>query len=242
MVNPAAPIDRTPYIESQALRKKLQGVTVTAGQYPSGQNVPVGFVGPDFELKSASYPGIYISYGPVTKANDREHRGAINLDYSPPGYDDDIQVPEDFDDKDNTNTVSWRDSADGRTSPYWVQDTPIPYNLEFNVIVLTRNYQQAFEIIAQLDEIERIPARFGGLEVPEDGTVRTLDLVGGPETGLIRDEDGQRLIQTVYSVSVAAELSLYEVQQVQRVASVALDFDHWSPEPTVEAEEPDLYL
>lgn len=240
MVNPAAPIDRTPYIESQALKKKLQGVKVTASQYPSGQNVPVGFVGPDFELRGASYPGIYISYGPVTKANDREYRGAINLDYSPPGYPMDIQVPEDFDDKENTETVPWDESADGRTSPFWVPDAPIPYNLEFNVIVLTRNYQQTFEIIAQLDEIERIPARFGGLEVPEDGTVRTLDLVGGPETGLIKDEDGQRLIQTVYSVSVAAELSLYEVQQVQRVATVAIDFGYWSPEPT--AEEPDPYL
>lgn len=229
MTNPAAPIDRTPYIESAALKRKLQGLTVTASNYPNGQQVPVTFVSPDMEVKNAAFPGIYLSYAGVAKASDREHRGTIKLEYAPPGYAEDVLVPVDIDDKDSAATEPWSNTFDRLTSPYRVDDVPVPYNLDYNVTVLTRNYQQMFEIIAQLDEIERIPARFGGLEVPEDGTVRTLDLLGGPDTGTIRDEDGKRLLQSVYSVRVAAELSLYEVQQVQRVVSVNLVLEPWTP-------------
>lgn len=224
MTNPAAPTDRTPYIESQALKAKLSGMLVTASNYPNGRVVPVSFVAPDLELRNAEYPGVYLSYAGISKASDREHRGSTRLPYAPPGYDEDVLVLVDPDDKDSTATELWSDTHAIRTSPFWVEDTPVPYNLDFNVSVLTRNYQQMFEIIAQLDEIDRIPARFGGLEVPEDGTVRTLDLLGGPDLGPIPDEDGKRLLQSVYSVRVAAELSLYEVQQVQQVATVNLTF------------------
>lgn len=219
------PQDQFPFNESRALKKKLQGLTVTSTAYPTGQPVPVHFVGPDFELVKASYPGIYISYAATSKASEREHRGKTNLTYAPPGLPTDVQVPYDFEDKDSAVTESWPDSGFSRLrSPYTVEEFPIPYNLDFNISVLTRNYEHAFQLIGALDDIERIPPRYGALEVPEDGTVRTLELLGGPDTSMIRDEDGKRIIQTLYSVRVAAELNLYEVQQVQRVESVAVDF------------------
>lgn len=223
MTETATPRDKTPYIESAALKKRLEGVTVTSSSYPSGRAVPVIFVKPDMELRNASYPGIYLSYADTSKASDREHRGPANLGYAPPGYPTNVQVPVDMDDKDNPATESWDLTFDMSKSPYTVHEHPIPYNLDFNITVLTRDYQQMFEIISQLDEIERIPARFGGLEVPEDGTVRTLDLLGGPRTSAIRDEDGKRLLQSVYSVRVAAEINLFEVEEVNRAVSVELN-------------------
>jgi hypothetical protein len=225
MVNPALPTDRTPYIESEALKKKVSGIRVTASNYPAGREVPVTFVSPDMEIRKANYPGIYLSYAGINKASDREVRGPALLTYAPAGYTEHVQVPKDWDNKDSTETVDWAEQGFTRiSSPYYVPEHPIPYNLDFNVSVLTRNYQQMFDIISQLDEIDRLPARFGGLEVPEDGTVRTLDLLGGPDTSVINDEDGKRLLQSVYSVRVAAELSLYEVQQVKRVADVNIQF------------------
>jgi hypothetical protein len=204
--------------------KKVSGVKVTALNYSAARNVPVQWVGPDLELSNAEYPGIYLSYAGMARATDREHRGRTALTYAPPGLPADVQVPQDFEDKDSTATEPWNNTFDPLTSPYVMEDSPVPYNLDFNIIVLTRNYQQMFEIIAQLDEVDRIPTRFGGLEVPEDGTVRTLDLLGGPETSLIRDEDGKRLIQSVYSVRVAAELALSDVREVQRVTQVNIEF------------------
>jgi hypothetical protein len=223
ITDPATPRDKTPYIESEALKKKLTGVMVTASTYPSGRAVPVSFVGPDFELKSASYPGIYLSYAGMSRAPEREHRGSTNLEYAPPGFPANVQVPVDMDDKENLETEAWNLTFDRRKSPYYVHDYPIPYNLDFNVTVVSRNYQQMFEIIAQLDEIERISTRFSGLEVPEDGTVRTLELLGGPDTSSLKDEDGKRLLQSVYSVRVAAEINLYDVESVSRIFDVDLE-------------------
>jgi hypothetical protein len=49
-------------------------------------------------------------------------------------------------------------------------------------------------------------------------------LLGGPDTSPLQDEDGKRLLQTVYSVRVTAELSLYDVEAVKRVMTVETDF------------------
>lgn len=211
----------TPVTESRALRQKLSGLVAHSSNNPQGLVVPVHFVNPDFELSNADYPGIYIAYGNVTRASDREHRGPTNLEYAPAGYPTNVLVPADIDDKDSVALVDWSTDGFGRlNSPYYVPEFPIPYNLDYNISVLTRNYQQAMELIVQLQDIERIPPRFGGLEVPEDGTVRTLDLMGGPETGPIVDADGKRVVQTLYSVRVTAELNLYQVQEIIRVATI----------------------
>lgn len=220
LTDTSTPRDRTPYIESEAIKKKLTGIRVTSSTYPEGRDVPVGFVAPDFELKNASYPGIYLSYAGMSRASDREHRGSANLQYAPPGFPANVLVPKDMDNKDSALTEPWNLTFDKRSSPYTVWDHPIPYNIDFNITVVTRNYQQMFEVVAQLDAMERIPARFGGLEVPQDGTIRTLELLGGPETSALKDEDGKRLLQSVYSVRVAAEINLYDIEGVRRVSTV----------------------
>lgn len=97
---------KTPYLESDALKKKLSGVVVTASTYPQGRPVPVSFVNPDFELKAAAYPGIYISYAGMSKASDREHRGPTRLQYAPPGYDTDVLVPKEVGNPDSTDRKS----------------------------------------------------------------------------------------------------------------------------------------
>lgn len=224
--DPATPRDKTPYIESEALKEHLGGVRVTASNYPAGRDVPVIFVSPDFELRQASYPGVYLSYAGTKRSPEREVRGRANLTYAPPGFPTDVQVPEDMDDPENLATVPWNETGfDKRSSPYTVWDHPIPYDLDFNITVVTRNYAQMFEIIAQLDEMDKIPARFGGLEVPQDGTVRTLELLGGPDTSSLKDEDGKRLLQTVYTVRVAAEINLYDIEGVQRVTEVDVQLE-----------------
>lgn len=209
---------------SNALTEKVAGIMVTASTRTGPYEVPVTWMRPDFELKSAEYPGIYLSYGPVTRAGDREHRGPTNLTYAPVGMPVDVLVPADMDDKDSVVTVPWNTTGfDRDRSPYRAPDTPVPYNVDFNIGVFTRNYQQNLDIVTQLQDIERIPSRFGGLEIPEDGTIRTLELLGGPDTSAATDEDNKRLIQTLYSVRVAAELSLYDVEQITRVSQINIE-------------------
>lgn len=211
---------------SRAIEKKLRGVKAYASNYPQGQDVPVIWASPDMEVRTASYPGIYLAYAGAEVAHDREHRGRTALPYAPPGFAPDVLVPADFEDKDSDEWIPWNEAGfDRLTSPYVVWDAPIPYNLDFAISVLTRNYQQAFQIITQLQKHPYLPPRFGYVEVPEDGTVRTLDLLSGPDTTAIRDEDGKRVIQTVYSVRVTAELLVLDVEQQKRVDAVDLQLD-----------------
>ncbi len=214
--------DQFPANISRALKKKFDNIMVGSTNNPTHE-VPVTFVEPDFELRNAEYPGIYLAYGPITKADDREHRGPTNLTYAPPNMPVNVQVPKDMYDKDSAVTEAWSQTFDRYSSPYRVADTPIPYNVDFNIMLAARNYQQNFQMIEQLQRLGRLPTRFGFLEIPEDGTVRTLEVLGGPTTNAVRDEDGKRLIQTLYTVRVAAELSLYEVQQVNRVHEVDIE-------------------
>lgn len=215
-----------PYLlnESAAIKEKLSTLRVTASTYPGGKTVPVHFVEPDYELANAEYPGIYISYGNIRRATEREHRGPILLPYAPEGFSAAVQVPADMDDKANLTTVPWlvdeNSIGDPHASPYFVQDSPVPYDIGFDIAVLTRNYSQTMELVAALAQIQYIPERFGFLEVPEDGTIRTLELTGGPEVTTPPDKDGKRVVQTLYSVRVASELSLYQVQQVVRTEAV----------------------
>lgn len=217
--------------EAIALKKKLSTVSISDAT-SDRREVPVHFLGPDFNLVDAVYPGIYVEYAGMTRAFDREHRGRILVPYAPEGMAGNVTVPTDVDDKESLLTETWiLDSAsdpDPRASPYLVQDSPVPWNLDFQVSVRTRNYQQAFQIIERLAELPYLPTRYGCLEVPEDGTLRTLDLLGGPEVTLDTDQDGKRIVLTLYSVRVVSEKSLFEIKQIQRVATIVnnVAYDH----------------
>lgn len=219
--------------ESRALKEKLSDIYVHATNAPEeGLNVPVHFVGPDLELADVNYPGIYIRYGPMIRATDREHEGSVLLPYAPEGFSGNVQVPVNMEDETNMSTEPWLvpgSFGDPLASPYKTADIPRPYNLHFDINVVARNYQQAVELTGQLAKIQYLPERFGFLEIPEDGTVRTLELLGGPEIILARDADDKRVLQILYSVNVVSELNLYDIEQISRVTSVDLTVTSYNP-------------
>lgn len=219
--------------EAAALKTKLSTIRVhSSTNEPEGRLVPVKYVGPDFELSDAFYPGIYLQMGPALRATDREHEGSILLPYAPEGYTGNVQVPVDMSDKENLDTEPWMipgSFGDPLASPYAVDDVPVPYNLRFDVAVYTRNYQEGLELTSILATLPYLPERFGFLEIPEDGTIRTLELVGGPEMSMVTDPDDKRVIQILYSVSVTSELSLYDIRQINRVDTVDLTVTEYDP-------------
>lgn len=210
--------------ESRALERKLEGIRLKASTAPKGKTVPVQFVMGDYEFTAASFPGIYIRLGLVARATDREHRGPILLPYAPEGKRSDVLVHADMDDTLNLSTVPWivdEDSVgDLRASPYKVPDVPVPFDINFDISVLTRNYDHAGQIVNVLADFDRLPPRFGYLEVPEDGTVRTLSLTGGPEIRPLRDRSDKRYFETLYSITVTSELSVYPVTDVKRASEI----------------------
>lgn len=196
--------------EDAAIKKKFLGLTVTdSSAPPTGRPVAVRFTVPGYELATMTFPTIVISHAGITKADDREHRGPVYLAYVPENY------PNDTPARDGQPYIpTGATSVDPSRSPFYVQDTPIPHNIDYQVVAYHRLEQHQTMLTAALAAIDRIPPRFGYLEVPEDGTVRSLDLIGGPEQVAEKDQNGKRVFRTHYSVRVYAELPLYAVQNV----------------------------
>lgn len=175
--------------EDKAVKAKLTGLTVQDVNAPAnGRPVKVRFRLPETELADVDFPMVVIEHAGVTKDDDREHRGHITLPYTPEGF------PE-------------RDGG-------YQTEFPIPYNVDYQITVYSRKVQHHMALISALASFDRIPARFGFLDIPEDGTVRRMDLIGGPELESTHDADEKRLFRATYLVRVSTELTDLKVQDL----------------------------
>lgn len=179
--------------EDAAVKARLQGLLVNdATSPPGGREVGVRFRLPEDELADLTYPVIIIEHAGVYPAQERMHSGYAQLSSAPEGY------------------APWW--APGEPvcpagSPYWAP-VPTPYNLDYQVTVFGRFFgAHMAPLIAQLAAWDRLPAKLGRLPVPQDGTTRTMRLLGGPEEGYGSDEDGKKIFKVVYLVRVFSELA-----------------------------------
>jgi hypothetical protein len=196
--------------EDAAIKAKFQGLFVTdSSAPPEGRPVAVRFTVPSYELATMNYPTIVISHAGIDRASDREHRGHALLPYIPEGF------PKDSLGNDGQPYIpDGATELDPERSPFYTEDWPIPMNIDYHVVVHNRLEQHQTQLTAALAAIDRIPHRFGYVEVPEDGTVRSLDLIGGPEREDAKDENDKRVFRTHYAVRVYSELPLYDIQNV----------------------------
>ena len=195
--------------EDQALKLKLQGLKVSdtnAGQ--SQRPVLVRYRMPETEFATATFPMIIIDRQSILKDDEREHRGKVRLMYTP------------------ESVGAWNPLVeDYATSPYNVE-FPIPFNINYAVTVYSRKEQHNIELVSQLAMQDRIPARFGFLEIPQDGTVRSLFLEGGPEFEADKDSDGKRVYRTHYVVRIATELPPVLAAAAVAVSTVNLEVNN----------------
>jgi len=197
--------------EDAALKKKLQGLQVFDADAPGGRKVPVRFRMPEVEPADVSYPIIIIEHDGWFPANEREHRGYVKYPYAPEGY-----APW-WDDTGPATTVY--DPNDG---PYW-GFIPIPYNLDYTISVLARfQTDHMMPLISKLASYDRLHPKFGFLDVPQDGTKRTMQLLGGPAPIDMYDDNGKRVFRTIYKVRVFSEL-VEEVVQYALAKQINLD-------------------
>lgn len=189
--------------EDAALKKKLQGLQVFDANAPGGRIVPVRYRLPQVELADLTFPIIVIDHDGWYEAPEREHRGFVKLPYAPEGY-----------------APWWTDTGPATTvydpndSPYW-SFFPLPYNLDYTVTVYARFMQDHLvPLVAQLAGYDRLNAKFGYLDVPQDGTKRTLQLLGGPAQMAEYDSNGKRIFEAIYKVRVFSELVPQVIQYV----------------------------
>lgn len=174
--------------EDAALKKKLQGLKVMDANAPTGRPVAVRYRLPETEIGTQTFPLIVINRTDLTVMHEREHRGKAVLLYTP------------------EEVGAWNpDSENFNTSPYVVQ-YPLPYDLVYQITVLARKESHIISLAAQLGQPDRLDARFAYLEVPQDGTVRSLFVDAGPEFVVSKDGDDKRLFQANYVVRTPTEL------------------------------------
>lgn len=191
--------------EDRALVSKLSGLLVGDINGPdSGRPVEVKWLDADTELVDLTFPSIVISNSGIVFDAERAANGWFQLPYSPEGF------------------PSWNTPLEPSTSPYFAQ-TPIPYNINYQIEVLSRNNKHATFLTAVLSGPDFLHARYGYLQIPEDGTIRRMDLVAGPERQSIHDRDDKRLFQAIYSVTVSTELLPKEIEAYSIVNKVVKD-------------------
>jgi len=222
--------------EDAALKRKLQGLKVTDVNEPAGgRPVPVRFRLPETELAEMTFPTIIIEHAGISKDSEREHRGVERLTYIPEDYDPRgiwptlVDVVDDpVDDGVNDMTTNARgelyttdDPEKGVLEddiPYFAE-FPIPYNLDYQVTVYSRKALHNRDLLGKLAVNNRLPHRFGFLEIPEDGTIRRLDIIGGPTEDHDKDRDGKRIFRSIYAVRVSSELLQGAVETYYQVLS-----------------------
>lgn len=191
------------YAEDEALKAKLQGLTVSDVNNTT-RAVPVWFRYPEVEARNITYPCIIIERLGYERDSEREHRGYIQLGYSPDGF------------------PNLADPTNLTTNLY--TDFPIPYLINYAVVVMARNILHDLQVNTALTAVNKLPARFGYLEIPEDGTIRRLDLVGGPDN-MDAIENNKRIFRKSYSIHVSTELTMAQIDEIVRVGTVHIDLE-----------------
>lgn len=182
------------------LKYALQGIQVSDGT-SSARNVPVRFVDPEDELVNYEPPMILISMPSASLAFDRMGNGGqqltgtfdTQLPYAPEGY-----------------SNWWPDNADSydpTTSPYYADVQP--YNLDYQITALTRiNRQHMIPILGQMEMPTRL-GRNATLIIPQDGTYRQIDRMGGPVRQSYSYKDGpltKKLFTATWMIRVHSEV------------------------------------
>lgn len=200
--------------EDRAMMSKFSGLVVQDVNAPdTGRPVQTIWLDADVELTSLTYPSIIIANVGLSYDAERAASGWFQLPYTPEGFTQWIT--------DTNNDVT--------ASPYWAF-TPIPYNIDYQIEVLTRNNNHATFLTAVLSGPDFLSIRHGYLSVPEDGTVRRLDLMSGPERQNTHDTDGKRVFHNVYTCRVSTELLPAQVDMYTKVTTVVNTYEILPPQ------------
>lgn len=202
--------------EDRALKLKLKDELSVSDMANQARPVDVWFRYPDKEVRDVVYPFITIDFVGLRKADEREHRGVIPIEYKPEDY----------------------TYVDPTASTAVETDVPVPYEIYYALSAYSRNPLHDRQLVAQLIQYSsRLSMRFGYLEVPEDKTLRRLDVLGMEVTDY-KDEAGT-VFRKVFTATVSAELFLSEILESRVTETLNLTLGE-ADLSTILAETPDV--
>jgi len=161
--------------EDKALKTWLAGVTVSDFKN-SARAVGVWFGQPDVEIRDQSYPYMTIELIDIMEDPSRNHRGYGKLSYTPEGLSSSV--------------------------PHY-SENPVPVDIEYQVVSYSRQPIHDRQIINTMLS-QKLPFRYGTLTIPEDNTLRRVELLGYRKRDTT--ENGKKLYVNVFSIRVSAEI------------------------------------
>ena len=177
--------------EDKAIKAKLAGITVSDAKN-STRPVGVWFGQPDIEIRDQSYPYLTLDLVDISEAKDRNNRGVGYLPYTPEG---------------------------GDVNKNYFVELPIPVDIDYQVTSYSRQPLHDRQIISNI-LYNILPFRYGTLEIPEDNTLRRVELLG--YTKRDTTEQGKRLFVNVFSIRVNSELLSTEIAAAVNVANISI--------------------
>lgn len=174
--------------EDRAIKAKFSDLTVTDANAPaSGRKVLVRYADPEVEFGTLTFPLVLINRMQLVHMPEREHRGNTSVTYWPDGVT-------------NEDDSRWAFADAPRA------DFPVPMDVVYQITVQVRRASHQMELATKMAQQHYLPARFGYLEVPEDGSTRSLFVDAGPEYESGKGPDGKRLLQAHYNVRIPTEI------------------------------------
>jgi hypothetical protein len=161
--------------EDKALKTLLTGITVSDFK-SNNRSVGVWFGQPDVEIRNQSYPYITIELIDITEDRTRNNRGYGKLNYTPEGLDPTVDH---------------------------YSELPVPVDLEYQVVSYARQPMHDRMILSSILST-KLPLRYGTLEIPEDNTLRRVELLGHRKRDTT--EGGKKLYVNLFSIKVSSEL------------------------------------
>jgi hypothetical protein len=97
---------------------------------------------------------------------------------------------------------------------------PIPVAIDYEIVTHARSARHDRQIVAAITGT-KLQFRYGSLDV-DDGTVRRLDHLSGPQSGDRIDGTGRREFRKIWAVRVSSELPASQIDVVKRASDVGL--------------------
>lgn len=114
---------------------------------------------------------------------------------------------------------------------------PSPVNIDYYVTVYTRFMtDHMMPLVGRLAQYDKIHPKFAYLDVPQDGTKRTLQLLGGPASIDGYDENNKRYFSVQYKIRVFSEI-LNQVYTFGPANEINLDITTYSNVQDLTTEE-----
>lgn len=211
--------------EDAALKARLSNLTVSDDR-SGARPVQVFFRYPSNETERA-YPFITIELIDIVHARNRQH-SELQLVYAKTGTSDKA----DFDN--NPNNLSYWPSrianmenvAGSAGKKFLTSNEFVPVDLLYQVSTFTRSALHDRQLDSQMLSTI-VPFRKGFIQIPEDGTVRRLDLLDWTTADLLDSESGYRksIYRKVYTLQMSAEIPSTDIFALQQVTNIFTEVD-----------------